>query len=87
MLISVMQIKNEYACEHYIIIGTITNLYFFGRNLLVKLFEKITLAINEFAPALILGLLIIVFHADSKSVFSFSPACLNLEIMYLCFLH
>ena len=35
MLISVMQIKNEYACEHYIIIGTITNLYFFGRNLLM----------------------------------------------------
>ena len=84
-----MQIKNEYACEHYIIIGPITNLYFFGRNLLVKLFEKITLVNNEFAPALTLldGFQDVIFHTDSKSVFSFSPARLNLEIMYVCFLH
>ena len=47
----------------------------------------ITLANNQFAPALILGLLDVVFHADSKSVFSFSAARLNLEKMYVCFLH
>ena len=50
-------------------------------------FVWLTLVNNEFAPALILGLQCVVFHADSKSVFSFSPARLNLEIMYVCFLH